>query len=149
MVLADELGQSEVQGIDGKQGYPREHYRAGTVEVPALTLDALVSTEGIRSDDVALVWSDTQGYETDVLESGSALWQTGTPAWVEVWPAGLNVQGGVERFVKVCQRYFCGFIESGALRAGSLEPSDIQKLSSIVGSLVGVDYTDVLLLPKS
>jgi FkbM family methyltransferase len=147
MVLSEELGQCEVEGTEGKQGYPLEHYRAGTVVAPALTLDSLVTMEGHRGNDVALVWSDTQGCEADVLESGASLWQAGTPAWVEVWPAGLNAQGGVDRFIRVSQRFFRRFIESSALRSGRSEPSEIRDLPGIIGLLAGLDYTDVLLLP--
>jgi len=146
MVLTDELGQCEVQGAEGKQGYPLEHYRGGTIDVPAVSLDSLVTAEGIRPDDVALVWSDTQGYESDVLQSGASLWQSGTPAWVEVWPAGLNAQGGADRFVHVCEQYFKGFIESAALRAGDGKPRPIRDLADLVASLGGTNHTDVLLL---
>ncbi|HLW68250.1 MAG TPA: FkbM family methyltransferase [Gemmataceae bacterium] len=147
MVLPDEPGQCEVQGPEGKQGYPLEHYQAGTVEVSARTLDALVNMEGILTDDVALVWTDTQGYESDVLQSGRSLWLAGVSAWVEVWPAGLNAQGGIDRFLDVCRQFFRHFVDARALLSGQSEPRTIGDLAALVASLGGLDHTDVLLLP--
>jgi FkbM family methyltransferase len=148
MVLADDQGQNEVKGRDGKQGYSAEHYQRGTVEVPATTLDALAAEDGGRAEDVALVWSDTQGYEREVLESGAGLWRVGAPAWVEIWPAGLNAQGGTGKFVEVCRRHFKHFLVAGHLKEGKAEPSAIDGLSGLVESIGGLDFTDVLLLPS-
>lgn len=148
MVLPDDPGQSEVEGRDGKQGYAGRHYRRGKVVVPAATLDSLVAGEEARPEDVALVWSDTQGYESDVLESGKDLWRSGTPAWVEVWPAGLNGHGGIARFLDVCGRHFKQFLASQQLRDDNAHPRDIQELPGFVQAITGVEYTDVLLLPS-
>ena len=52
-----------------------------------------------RFAEVALVCSDTQGFETQIVASGSSLWAAGTPLWVEVWPQGLACHGGVQQFL--------------------------------------------------
>src|SRR5262249_29934198 len=125
----------------------------GEVKVPASSLDTIVAEEGFRPEDVAFVWSDTQGYETQVLESGEKVLGAGTPAWVELWPSGLDAHGGVERFIDVCRRHFRQFVPSNDLADGRPALRDIGELPKLVDSInqidraTKMDFTDVMLLP--
>jgi FkbM family methyltransferase len=147
MLLAEDPSHNEIRGEDGCQGYSIDHYRAGSMNVPASSLDAIVSDDGGSPESVALVWSDTQGFESDVLESGRALWAAGAPAWVELWPDGLAAHGGTQRFVDVCRRHFRHFLASRSILRGDLPPSEIVHLPRLVDSLPKGGFTDVLLLP--
>jgi hypothetical protein len=99
----------------------------------------------IGPEQVALVWSDTQGFESQVIESGAELWAKGVPLWVEVWPKGLDCHGGTDRFVTSCERYFRQFATAKHIHA---TPEPIEALKSTVADLKkhGVS-TDVLLIP--
>jgi FkbM family methyltransferase len=153
MTLTSDLGQSEVEGVGGKQGYAVDHYDRGSIDVAATTLDALITAEGFRAEDVALIWSDTQGYESQVLESGTQLWAAGTPAWVELWPNGLEAHGGVDRFIDTCCRNFRHFVASST-EGVECRPrptgGELRKFSESIRRIdpsSGMDFADVLLLP--
>jgi hypothetical protein len=110
-----------------------------------MRLDELVKSLQIAPDQIALVWSDTQGFEAQVIESGSALWTNGTPLWVEVWPKGLDCHGGTDRFVELCKKYFTHVLSAKQI---GLEPAPIVYLESIIGELKPTEFTDVLLIPR-
>ena len=69
----------------------------------AETISALVgevlSAEGVAPDDVAIVWSDTQGSELATIETGDALWTAGVPLFSEFWVDGLDAHGGIDAAV--------------------------------------------------
>jgi FkbM family methyltransferase len=157
MVVAPDKGHSEVRTPSGRQGFGGLHRpdRCHPVTVDCLPLDQLTLEAGFLPSEVALVWSDTQGFEGDVIDSGATLWREGVPLWVEVWPDGLQAHGGVEHFVASCVRYFRQFILDESLpnktRPASVQPVTglarvIQDLTSGKRGRPGCD-TDVLLIP--
>jgi FkbM family methyltransferase len=157
MVATGDSGQSEVRGADGRQGFAQHPRLGGTraVTVPCLPLDSLIAEAGHSPGDVALVWSDTQGFESEVIASGASLWAAGVPLWVEVWPDGLEAHGGVGRFLEVCSLSFRSFVldESLVKRGAKAEPRPVAELAEVVASLWTGNRrhrqleTDVLLLP--
>lgn len=143
MVLSTDPSQSEIESATGRQAYiPSSR---GTTEVEAITLDELCKAEGLAPGDVGFVWSDTQGHEAAVLEGGSRLWAAGVPAWVEFWPQGLEAQGGLAHFMKVCGRFFTGYLLSSGLTSDSLRP--VETLESLAATLPGTAGRDILLVP--
>jgi FkbM family methyltransferase len=115
--------------------------------VECILLDSLAS-----SSEIALVWSDTQGFETEVIQSGKSLWAAGVPLWVEVWPAGLQAHGGIDTFFLACAQHFATFISADALiQSGSKsKPEPTTRLPEILSHLhrTRQTLTDVLLLPS-
>lgn len=125
--------------------------RRAVIEVPARPLDDIVRAHGLCPDQVALVWSDTQGCEQQVIESGTALWSAGVPLYVEVWPAGLRRHGGVADFLGAAERHFGAVILANELRRrGALAAEQpLSALSRAVARLTGeLDATDALFLPR-
>jgi FkbM family methyltransferase len=113
------------------------------------TLDALLQADAISVHQVGLVWSDTQGYESEIVASGSMLWKTGVPLWVEFWPDGLDAHGGVSRFVDLCQQHFKSFIKGGEISLPQPEAHDVKTLGDF-SELVRRElprFQDVLLIP--
>lgn len=142
VMRAEKDGQSEVAapGVEG----------VASVEVAARRLDDIVAAQGVAAADVAFVWSDTQGFETQVLRSGTALWAAGAPAFVELWPDALDRHGGVPAFLDACAASFRGFIPSADLvsRRAEAEPRPIAELASLLASLQSRGkQTDGLLVP--
>jgi hypothetical protein len=88
---------------------------------------------------VALVWSDTQGSETDVISAGGELWAT-TPMWVEFWPAGLEVHGGTARFLELVVDRFSHFAVSGDLDA-------VSPVDALTAAMADRRHVNLLLLP--
>lgn len=143
LAVASDPGSSEIVGEGGRVGFDGIVHRQRTVEVKTARLDALIARHGIRPDEVALVWSDTQGYEAQVVSSGAELWRRGAPLWVEIWPRGLACHGGAESFLQVCADQFKRAVLSGQMERG---PLCIDILRTVVDQLPPGDYTDALLM---
>ena len=135
MAVHPDPGMCEV-ATAGEQGFG--HRNGCPVEsVAAVRLDSLAA-----ASDVALVWSDTQGFEAEVIESGESFWAASVPLWVEVWPAGLAAHGGIGRFVAACRQHFTAFASAKALD----RPQPVAALGSLIEQTRS--FTDVLLLPR-
>lgn len=155
MVAPKDSGHSEVKTATGKQGFSA-HYRGdecATVAVPAIPLNQLIANDNLRPEQIALVWSDTQGFEGEVIASGGALWKAGVPLWVEVWPEGLEAHGGVDRFLQLAGEHFRQFILDDDITDPLPKLRPIGELADIIRTLQthggsgGRDDHDVLLVP--
>lgn len=145
LVIATQPGNSELLGESGEIGFEGIDERQGEVSVETKPLISVLDTLGVQPADVALVWSDTQGFESSVIASGAALWAGGTPLWVEVWPKGLACHGGTERFLSLCAAHFQQFVPAARLNA---PPQPIGELPALVATLAAEQTsTDLLLLP--
>jgi len=145
LIIAAQPGNNEILGESGSVGFDGEDRRRGVVSVPTMPLDSLLSSFQVTPDQVALVWSDTQGFESQVIESGAGLWANGVPLWVEVWPKGLDCHGGTGRFVQLCKQNFKQFSTAGQIR---MAPQPIEALESTVAELKEHgESTDILLIP--
>ncbi|MBL9175516.1 MAG: FkbM family methyltransferase [Verrucomicrobiales bacterium] len=143
LVSAGDPGNSELESGGARLGFDGQDYTRAVHEVKTLPLTDLLASQGIAPGDVALVVSDTQGFETRVIESGAALWRGKTPLWVEIWPKGLACHGGVEAFLRSCERHFTHFIPETGIGA---PPEPVRNLSTLVGRLKNAEFTDVLLI---
>lgn len=155
MLAPRDSGHSEVKSATGRQGFSG-HYSSGdcaTVRVPAIPLDQVVASENLTPEQIALVWSDTQGFESEVIASGGSLWKSGVPLWVEVWPEGLEAHGGVERFLQLANEHFRHLILDDDFQSSPPKLRPVTELAEIIrglqtrgGSGGRVDH-DVLLVP--
>jgi FkbM family methyltransferase len=160
MAVSTSLGSSEVvptpttsPGFEGVYGH------AETIRARAMGLEAAVANARIPIESVALVWSDTQGSERAVIETGATLWSGGVPLLAEFWPHGLALKGGVDAFVDRASEHFREFVncESGARQlAVAFDPSGaratrrpVEELRALADEVVFYPgrFTDVLLLP--
>ena len=157
MLAPKDSGHSEVKSQNGKQGFDGRYTadQCQITQVPSLPLDQLVGDSKLLPQDVALVWSDTQGFEGEVIASGSSLWQAGVPLWVEVAPQALEIHGGVDRFEALCREHFRELIlDEQFLDAGRDQtPHPIDRIREVLRKLQqgkdrrGRDEQDVLLIP--
>ena len=67
--------------------------QAGSLPVPAVTLDRLVCAAAAGDRAVDLLKVDVEGAELDVLRSGPAMLRTARRVWLEFWPDGLRAAG--------------------------------------------------------
>jgi len=145
LVIADQPGNTELLGDNGSVGFDGDDLRRAVVSVATKPLDDVLKDYHIAPHDVALVWSDTQGFEAQVIESGSGLWAAGVPLWVEVWPKGLECHGGIDKFLNSCKQHFKRFVAAHKVREA---PEPIQSLASLVTDLRAKGTsTDILLIP--
>jgi FkbM family methyltransferase len=148
MLVPHDPGYSEVRNTGGGQGFPHPLAECGRFRVWTQPLANLLRDQTIPCGDVGLVWSDTQGCESEVIASGAGLWRAGVPLWVEVWPRGLQAHGGVERFLSLARTHFRRFIPQRCFaKPGRIQPREIADLEALVRTLAGPDFTDVLLIP--
>lgn len=160
MTMSTSLGSSEVvSSTSAAAGFEIRYGRGETIRVPTLGLDEAVDSVGVPPASIALVWSDTQGSETAVIETGAALWAAGVPLFVEFWPGGLASKGGVDAFCDRASRHFRQFIDAanhGRLITQALEargdrraePRPVAELWDLVDEVAGypAQFTDILLL---
>jgi FkbM family methyltransferase len=116
------------------------------VTVESSPLDELLKTECVTVEDIALVWSDAQGSETYVIETGRDLWDAGVALYAEVEPSMLSLHGGVDAFIDKVQSSFRRFLTRDALIARGA-PQDIGGFRAFTQTLTGLEFSDVLLIP--
>ncbi|MBC7856346.1 MAG: FkbM family methyltransferase [Pirellulaceae bacterium] len=157
MLSPQDSGHSEVKSSNGKQGFNGLYAQkqCQVMHVPSLPLDQLMESSSLRSEEIALVWSDTQGYESEVIASGESLWKSGVPLWVEVAPQALEIHGGASRFESLCRQHFRQLIlDEQFLGSGRDQtPHPIDRITEVLRKLQqgkdfrGRDEQDVLLIP--
>jgi FkbM family methyltransferase len=124
----------------------------GYEEVEADTLSGIAAAAGLDAEEIALVWSDVQGSELAVIESGSEFWTRGVPLWTEVEPISLRRQGTLDRFPDTVAAHFDRFIDSAELRrlGAAAIPRPITALPALLAGITPEQIsTDVLLLPRA
>ena len=115
------------------------------------TLKNIIASSNIIPEQVAFVWSDTEGSESEVIISGAQLWDIGVPLFVELHPHALESQNQLDSFVNLVAEYFDEFILSEDLiQHGYLSrPAPVSRIAEVLDDLyLNNDVTDVLLLPK-
>ena len=143
LVVYDEPAACELAGDDGQVGYGDRKYLE-RVAVKTWRLDSLLESLHVAPDEVGLVWSDTQGFEAQIIESAPKLWASGTCLWVEIWPQGLAAHGGSARFIEVCKKYFTRLVSENHLDG---KPESLSALDAVVAGLKFGEHVDVLLIP--
>jgi FkbM family methyltransferase len=149
LAVGTSLGSSEVIATaDTRPVFEGQYGRAGTIRARGLRLDEVVRAASVPTESVALVWSDTQGSEAAVIETGAALWAAGVPLFVELWPPGLAAHGGVEQFVAQAREHFTRFVHSESLDVtnGTRGSDELAAFAAAVLDHPG-QFTDILLLP--
>jgi FkbM family methyltransferase len=132
-----------VGGNDGPEALAESQRR--TVSVPVTTLDAALSAEGIDPAELALVWSDVQGHEAQMLTGASGLLGAAVPVVIEYWPYGLRRAGGLERLEALIAGHYREIVEVG--RSGAprrLAAAEIGVLRERYGA--ADEYADLVLL---
>ncbi len=108
----------------------------------------LLDARGVGPERVAFVWSDTQGCEADVIESGSPLWAAGVPLFAEFDPGTWGDANGAEALLAAAATRFAGFIAAATLIAyAAAQPRPMAELAAFCRTL-GPEGGDVLLLPE-
>lgn len=140
-------GHVEVATPTRQQGFGPVTVDNRAVQVPAARLDRLVREQGFEPGDVGFVWSDTEGYERQVIEAGTELWAAGVPFFTEV-SRKLEVQGGYAAFADVVGRTFDSFIGRDELLANpkGVRPRPIRDVLPYLQSLRR--HSNALFLPR-
>lgn len=111
-------------------------------------LGDLLRSEGVKTGDIALVWSDAEGSEFYVVETGAHLWAAGVPLYLEVFPTLLGIHGELDVFIEQVEKVFGQFLTRNALIARG-SPLDIKNFRMFLTGMTGSSYSDALLIPRS
>jgi FkbM family methyltransferase len=87
-----------------------EESARSVLNVPALTVDAMVEAGALDLDDFAIAWIDVQGHEGALLEGARSLLETDIPVVIEFWPYGLKRARGLETFIALAQQHYSHFL---------------------------------------
>ena len=151
MILpASNGGGGEISRPDRKPSFAGRLPVRGTVEVPAIGLGELVEAHGLAPDQVAFVWSDTQGCEAEVIETGSRLWASGVPLFAEFDPTTWGAPNDAAFLLDAAIAHFAGFVPAQILIADvAARPRPIDELPDFSRTIGPERGTDVLLLPQA
>lgn len=120
LVVGDNLSTSELRnGLIPEELGTYADFGLHVEEVRSSPLLSLVQEAGIGLDDVALVWSDTEGAERGVIASATELWAQHVPLWVELRPSALADQGTVTEFCATAVEHFDTLFRDHTQLAGS------------------------------
>jgi FkbM family methyltransferase len=149
MILpANNGGGSEVSRPDREPSFAGQERVRGTVDVPAMGLDDLLDAQRIKPDQVAFVWSDTQGCEAEVIETGPRLWAAGVPLFAEFDPRTWGGPNDAAALLAAATARFAAFIPAETLIAdAATKPRPIAELADF-SCTIGPEGTDILLLPQ-
>jgi FkbM family methyltransferase len=144
-----ELLQSSVSAGDHRvrrTDVPTTH--ANVVRVPARTLDDLLADAGVKVDDIALLWVDTQGHEPAVMAGGTATRAASLPWVIEFWPEMYVDAGTLESLLGHLTESFGTYID---LREAGERQHPMGDLRALTDRLLTEWHgqTDLLLLPRS
>ncbi|HEX7135009.1 MAG TPA: FkbM family methyltransferase [Iamia sp.] len=139
-------GRSEVV-VEGTSPDMEARGTPTTVSVPAAPLHQVLADQGVAATDVALVWADVQGCETDVVTTATHLWAAGVPLWLEVDPVRLERQAGLAAFLATVAEHFSAFVSRDDMLAGEVEPQPVAAFAPWVDRIPAGRYEDALLLP--
>ena len=124
--------------------YFHERDRA-VMKVPARTLDEMLRSLEIATEEINLLWMDVQGHEGHVLKGGQSVIANGVPVVFEFWPYGLLSAGlDLEWFVDFIATEFTQLWELRSDKPEAKPASYIRDLCQILQNGDEVSQTDVL-----
>lgn len=148
-------GGGIIKEVGTEPGFAESNEVREKADAPADTLRHILEVQGISPDQVAFVWSDTEGSEFRVIETGQELWRAGVPLYVEVFPEALRLQKGLDKFTHLAEQYFGRFIEGSDLVKDGVEVRSrpVCEIKDVVDRLSqaftngGLYIANVLLVP--
>jgi FkbM family methyltransferase len=148
IILPAGTGGGEVSRPDWESSLARQLPSRGTAEAPAIGLSCLLDSHGIAAHQVAFVWSDTQGRECEVIQTGSCLWAAGVPLFAKFDPTHWGGPVGLATLVSAATGCFAGFIPAETLIAvADPKPRAIAELANFCRT-IDSKGTEILLLPQ-
>jgi FkbM family methyltransferase len=151
VLLENRSGGAEVLHPVSRPSFTRREAIRAVIEIETDTLTHIVQSCGVFPDQIALVWSDTQGHEGHVIRSGTPLWLAGVPLYVEIEPALLRAQNGLELLLDGAKEFFEFFIQGGDLVefGNDAATRPVSELADLVSRLTpGAGLENVLLIPR-
>jgi FkbM family methyltransferase len=112
----------------------------GGLSITTVRLDDALAEREIASDDIGLLWLDTQGHEAQVLGGAPILLEAPPVTVTEYWPSELIRNGDLDAMDALILTHWETVID---LRSG-----DVVDDLSVLRSTYAATETDLLLLPR-
>ena len=141
-------GQAELVVSGTDPAFLRWDTIAGRERVKSIRLDDLLRQLDVGAASVASVWSDVQGSETAVIDTGGDLWSAGVPLYLEVDPVGLDVHAGVEAHISAVEATFSRFLTRDDLLSGHTTGRAISGYGSWVAQIRAATFSDGCSCPR-
>lgn len=116
------------------------------IKVPVHTLDEMIQSQGIKFEEIKLLWMDVQGHEGHVFQGAESLIATGVPIVFEFWPYGLRSAGlDLDWFVEFVSSRFTHLWDLGSDKPEAKPSAYIRELCETLRNDVAVAQTDLLI----
>ena len=115
------------------------------IKVPARTLDEMLGSLEIGTEEINMLWMDVQGHEGHILRGGQSLIASGLPLVFEFWPYGLQSAGvDLEWFVDFISGRFTQLWDLESDKPEAKPVSYIHELCQLLQNGNTVSQTDLL-----
>lgn len=116
------------------------------IEVPCITLDEVLRSKNVDLAKIALIKSDTQGSEGQVLEGARDVLEARIPWVIEFWPYGIDRSGfDRNKLIAIVSGAFSRFIEFKPGMSPQFRP--IAEFSNLFAEYGGTAFANLMLLP--
>jgi len=151
IMCADNLGNIQILRPESKIHFSNENDQVRD-HIPSEPLMDILRKCGIKKDAICFVWSDTEGCEVEVIQTGAPLWEAGIPIYLEIQPRLLHIQNNMASFKELIPKYFDRFMTRSDL-IQLCERAPVQSIKTLPELTEQLNRnksdTDVLLLPKT
>lgn len=119
--------------------------RAGKNSIISDTLTNIIASCQVVPEQIAFVWSDTEGSEAEVIETGQPLWLAGVPLYLEIYLYALQRQNALKSVMSLIDKFFDRCLESSEIVKQGMDalPHPISELEIPKDAPI-----DVLLIPR-
>lgn len=145
------LGNVQIKRVGSNVHTPNGDYQT-TDHIPSEPLMDILFACRIKKEHISFIWSDTEGCEVEVLQTGIPLWETGIPVYMEIQPRLLEMQNNMEQLIELTPKYFNRFItRTDLIHSGeNATVRSVEMFRELIDQLIkNKSDTDVLLLPKA
>jgi FkbM family methyltransferase len=151
IMYIENMGSAKINRSESGGFEPSNFSYRTAKKILAEPLMGILTESQIATTNVAFVWSDTEGCEGEVIQTGIPLWEAGIPLFVEILPNVLKIQNNISILQTLIPKYFDRFINKAELlkwgEKASIQPVTV--LMELIDFLIRKnDGTDVLLLPR-
>jgi FkbM family methyltransferase len=149
------------KGECGGAKIKQKNYRNASAHEPEIQFETDIPSDGLSNilaaarvspEQIAFVWSDTEGSETYVVETGKELWRHGIPLFMEIYPPALKLQGDPNNLPSLLSEHFTQFIIGDRLVEQGIKSLllPIFEFTALLENLTNKNMKmDVLLLPAN
>ena len=102
--------------------------------VNSTSLTSFVRANKIDIDRIRFAWIDIQGYEPELIKGGNDILSQ-IDLYIEVWPEGIERNGGKDTYLNFVTEYYSHFLIDDEMSSFANEPKPIEEFRNLYNSL--------------